>query len=77
MNELEILKCPGCGNLPALRRWGPGYYVSCTRYACNLPQCIIATDKTSAIEGWNEMVNKYKGAQNEQTHSKEKDDTET
>ena len=78
MNELELLKCPCCGDLPEVRKWGLGcYVVSCTRYACNLPQCIIATDKTSAIKEWNKMVNKYEGAHNEQTHPKEKDNPET
>lgn len=60
MDKPEILKCPGCGNLPELRKWGPGYYVGCTRYACNVPYWILAADKTSAIKAWNEAAIRYK-----------------
>ena len=54
-----------------------GYWCHCPSYACDFYYSVIADDKASAIKARNEAVLKYKETKNEQTYSKEKDDTET
>lgn len=65
MARNEGLKpCPSCGDLPEIYQWGYGCCVQCTRYACDFPYAIMGGDTTSAIEAWNEAVNKYGGEAN-------------
>ncbi len=64
MNELELLKCPCCGELPKIYRmisdFDCGYWCHCARYDCDFPYALIGYDKTNAIKSWNEAVNKYR-----------------
>ncbi len=64
MNELEILKCPCCGDLPALYSNFGGYKCHCARYSCNFVFSIMTYNRTDAIEAWNEAVIRYKETKN-------------
>ena len=52
----RLKPCPVCGNTgPVFYCNGGIYQIMCGRYCCDLRYCILASDKETAIETWNNL----------------------